>query len=69
MIRALCLLIATVGLLKPALAEEIVDGLVQANKALIGGILNPDETEQLATLLRKLSLGLADRQNGPGDGK
>lgn len=44
------------------LAEVIVDALVQANKALIGGILEPDETEELARLLLKLSLGLADRQ-------
>lgn len=50
-----------------ALAEEIVDALIQANKALIGGILEPDETEQLATLLRKLSLGLEARRTGPGE--
>lgn len=49
------------------LAEEIVDALVQANKALIGGILEPDETEQLATLLRKLSLGLEARKSTPDD--
>ncbi|MEL6953954.1 MAG: TIGR02186 family protein [Pseudomonadota bacterium] len=34
MIRALCLLIATVGLLKPALAEEIVAGLSQDSVAI-----------------------------------
>ena len=45
------------------LAEEIVDALVQTNKALIGGILEPEETEQLATLLRKLSLGLEARKS------
>lgn len=44
------------------LAEEIVDALIQANKSLIGGILEPDETEQLATLLAKLSKGLHDRK-------
>lgn len=46
------------------LAEAIVDALIQANKALIGGILEPDETERLATLLRKLSLGLEARKSG-----
>lgn len=46
-----------------ALAEEIVDALIQANKALIGGILEPDEAEQLATLLRKLSVGLEARMS------
>lgn len=46
-----------------ALTEEIVDALIQANKALIGGILAPDETEQLAALLRKLSLGLEARKS------
>lgn len=45
------------------LAEVIVDALIQANKALIGGILTADEAEQLASLLRKLSLGLADRRS------
>lgn len=45
------------------LAEEIVDALIQANKALIGGILEPHETEQLATLLRKLSVGLEARKS------
>ena len=49
------------------LAEEIVDALIQANKALIGGILEPEETEQLATLLRKLSLGLEARKASPDD--
>ena len=49
------------------LAEDIVDALIQANKALIGGILEPDETEQLATLLRKLSLGLEARKSPPDD--
>ena len=49
------------------LAEEIVDALIQANKALIGGILEPEETEQLATLLRKLSLGLEARKSSPDD--
>ena len=44
------------------LAEEIVDALIQSNKSLIGGILEPDETEQLATLLAKLSKGLHDRK-------
>ena len=48
-----------------ALAEQIVDALIQANTALIGGILEPDETEQLATLLRKLSLGLEARKSSP----
>ncbi|MEM7268836.1 MAG: MarR family transcriptional regulator [Pseudomonadota bacterium] len=43
------------------LAETIVEDLIRANKALIGGILTPEETEALATLLRKLSLGLEDR--------
>ena len=50
-----------------AMAEEIVNALIQANKALIGGILEPDETEQLATLLRKLSLGLEARKSSPSD--
>ena len=50
-----------------ALAEKIVDALIQANKALIGGILEPDETEQLATLLRKLSLGLEARKSSPAN--
>ena len=50
-----------------ALAEKIVDALIQANKALIGGILEPDETEQLATLLRKLSQGLQARKSSPQD--
>ena len=50
-----------------ALAEEIVDALIQANKALIGGILESDETEQLATLLRKLSLGLEARKSSPAN--
>ena len=49
------------------LAEEIVDALIQANKALIGGILEPEETAQLATLLRKLSLGLEARKSSPDD--
>ena len=49
------------------LAEEIVDALIQANKALIGGILEPDETEELATLLRKLSLGLEARKSATED--
>ncbi len=49
------------------LAEEIVDALIQANKALIGGILDPDETELLATLLRKLSLGLEARKTATKD--
>ena len=49
------------------LAEDIVDALIQANKALIGGILEPNETEQLATLLRKLSLGLEARKTAPDD--
>ena len=49
------------------LAEDIVDALIQANKALIGGILEPEETEQLATLLRKLSLGLEARKSPPDD--
>ena len=44
------------------LAEEIVDALIQTNKALIGGILEPQETERLATLLLKLSLGLEARK-------
>lgn len=48
-----------------ALAEVTVDALIQANKALIGGILEPDETELLATLLRKLSLGLEERRQRP----
>lgn len=45
------------------LAEKIVDALIQANKVLIGGILEPDETEQLASLLRKLSVGLEERKS------
>ena len=49
------------------LAEDIVDALIQANKALIGGSLEPEETEQLATLLRKLSLGLEARKSPPDD--
>ena len=49
------------------LAETIVDALIQANKALIGGILEPNETEQLATLLLKLSLGLEARKSSTGD--
>ena len=50
-----------------ALAEEIVDALVQTNKALIGGILDPEETEQLATLLRKLSMGLEAKKASEDD--
>ena len=50
------------------LAEQIVDKLIETNKALIGGILTGGETEQLATLLAKLSKGLHDRKaNGVGD--
>ncbi|MEM8978884.1 MAG: MarR family transcriptional regulator [Pseudomonadota bacterium] len=45
------------------LTETIVDALIQENKDLIGGILEPDETEQLARLLRKLSLGLQARKS------
>ena len=48
------------------LAEEIVDALIQTNKALIGGILEPQETERLATLLLKLSLGLEARKSSTG---
>ena len=44
-----------------ALAETIVSELIATNKALIGGILSPDETELLADLLAKLSEGLSTR--------
>lgn len=43
------------------LAEVIVTKLVETNKALIGGILTPEECEELATLLRKLSMGLDEK--------
>lgn len=44
------------------LAEQIVEKLIEKNKALIGGILTGVEAEQLATLLAKLSRGLHDRK-------
>ena len=44
------------------LAEVIVEKLVATNKALIGGILTGEETEELARLLRKLSAGLEQRR-------
>ncbi|MEM1238023.1 MAG: MarR family transcriptional regulator [Pseudomonadota bacterium] len=50
------------------LAEVIVEALVQANKALIGGILAPDEVEELARLLKKLGEGLRERQAPPSSG-
>ena len=43
------------------LAEKIVEELISENRALIGGILSSDEAEQLASLLRKLSVGLQSR--------
>ena len=46
------------------LAEKIVEELVSENKDLIGGILSADEAEQLASLLRKLSVGLQSRLSG-----
>ena len=50
------------------MAEQIVEELIETNKALIGGILTGGEAEQLATLLAKLSKGLHDRKaNGAGD--
>lgn len=48
------------------LAEVIVDELVATNKALIGGILNSDESEELARLLHKLSEGLQKRNAEAG---
>ncbi|MGX9354526.1 MarR family winged helix-turn-helix transcriptional regulator [Roseobacteraceae bacterium S113] len=48
-----------------ALAEAIVAELIDTNKALIGGILTPNEAETLADLLAKLSAGLHKR-NKPG---
>lgn len=47
-----------------ALAEQIVEELIATNKALIGGILDPEEAEELARLLRKLSIGLQGRKKG-----
>ena len=44
-----------------ALAEQIIEKLVATNTALIGGILEPSETEELARLLHKLSAGLQSR--------
>lgn len=44
------------------LAERIVEDLIATNKALIGGILNPEEAEELARLLNKLSTGLQSRK-------
>ena len=46
------------------LAEKIVGELISENKALIGGILSAEEAEQLASLLRKLSVGLQFRLSG-----
>ena len=43
------------------LAEKIVEELISENKALIGGILSAEEAEHLASLLRKLSVGLQSR--------
>ena len=43
------------------LAEKIVEELISENRVLIGGILSADEAEQLAYLLRKLSVGLQSR--------
>ena len=40
------------------LEATIVTDLIATNQELIGGILTPDESEELARLLRKLSLGL-----------
>lgn len=51
------------------LAEAIVEQLVQVNKALIGGILDADEAEELARLLRKLSVGLQQRSDRDGGTK
>lgn len=51
------------------LAEAIVEQLVQVNKALIGGILDGDEAEELARLLRKLSVGLQLRSDRDGGAK
>ncbi|MBV6650993.1 MAG: MarR family transcriptional regulator [Hoeflea sp.] len=45
------------------LAETIVSELIATNRALIGGILSPDETELLADLLAKLSAGLNARKS------
>jgi DNA-binding MarR family transcriptional regulator len=47
-----------------ALAERIVEELIETNKTLIGGILTPEEAETLARLLAKLSNGLDTRQKG-----
>ena len=44
-----------------SLAETIVEELISENKTLIGGILSAEEAEQLAYLLRKLSVGLQSR--------
>lgn len=44
------------------LAELIVEELMETNKRLIGGILTSKEAEQLASLLRKLSIGLEKRK-------
>lgn len=44
------------------LAEVIVKELIATNKALIGGILTTKETEQLESLLRKLSVGLEKKK-------
>lgn len=44
-----------------ALAEQIIEKLVATNTALIGGILEQSETEELARLLHKLSAGLQSR--------
>lgn len=45
------------------LSEQIVEELIKTNKALIGGILEAEETEELARLLHKLSAGLQKRKN------
>lgn len=44
------------------LAEQIVEELIATNKALISGILDTEESEELARLLNKLSAGLQSRK-------
>lgn len=51
------------------LAEQIVEELIETNKALIGGILDPAETEELARLLHKLSTGLQSRKKKDASSK